>query len=105
MKPLATIIGLITVGLALSVALLTRSATNDPPLPKRPQLESAKAAIATNAPATNAPTALTPQAAFVEGVRIGALLGRRNPDMDESMLALAANRLWREEMARRQVTR
>lgn len=55
----------------------------------------------TNAPitlqsavSTNAPVPLTPQQAFMEGVRIGYTVGRRNPDLDELGAMQLAARMW-----------
>jgi hypothetical protein len=66
--------------------------TNANPMPHGPQkLQSAAMAAKPAAPVIN------PQVAFLEGARIGAMLGRRNPDLDDQMLAALANRIWQQQ--------
>lgn len=49
-----------------------------------------------SAMSTNAPVPLTPQQAFMEGVRIGYTVGRRNPDLDELGAMQLAARMWQQ---------
>ena len=88
---LSTLLG--TVACLLTALLLIAAATNTAPPPQLAKLPPYTNGIPLQS-APPQPPAIQPLGAFIEGVRIGAQLGRRNPDMTDSMLAQAAQEIW-----------